>query len=245
MPAALDRDEFTLAYQPIVALRDGSLRGVEALAHWHHPSLGLLSHDRFVDLAEDTGLIVRLGLRLLENACRQAAAWQQKSRHAPFISINVGRRQMRHPGLAADVTAVLDRTRLPPHQLQLEITESAVMTSDDATAGALHALADLGVHIAIDEFGTGYGNLATLHELPIHGLKLAGSFARCLRSPAAADPAAENLLATLISLGHALGLTVTADGVETAAQVRRLAVLGCDLGQGGYLGLPTTADEIA
>jgi diguanylate cyclase (GGDEF)-like protein len=244
MPYALERDEFTLDYQPLVDLADGTVRGVEALARWIHPTLGLLGADKFIDLAEDNGLIIRLGSRLMEQACGQAAEWQQTSPHPPFVSVNLAVHQIRHAGLVRDVTAVLDRTGLPPHRLQLEITESAVMGNDDATLHTLHALADLGVRLAIDDFGTGYSNLAYLRELPVHGLKLAGPFVRGLRSPDTANPTDETIVTTLVILAHTLGLTVTAECVETAAQAQRLNAIGCDIGQGWYLGRPTHPSHI-
>jgi diguanylate cyclase (GGDEF)-like protein len=239
MPAALDRGEFTLVYQPIVALADGSLRGVEALARWCHPVLGTLTPDRFIDLAEDSGLIVRLGMRLLEQACEHAACWRQLSPHAPYVSVNLAVRQIRHTGLVADITAVLDQTALPPDRLQLEITESAVMDHDSDTLATLHELASLGVRVVIDDFGTGYSNLAYLRALPVHGLKLAGPFVRGLRAGSASGSTDEAILATLVSLGHTLGLVVTAEGVETSGQVEALRAIGCDTAQGWHLGRPT------
>jgi diguanylate cyclase len=245
MPAALDRDEFTLVYQPLVDLSGGAVRGVEALARWRHPELGLLTPDRFIDLAEDTGLIVRLGQRLLELACRQAATWRCAGAGAPFVSVNLAVHQIRHPGLVADVAAALDRTGLPPDRLQLEITENAVLGNREAAVDTLHALAARGIRLAIDDFGTGYANLTYLRDLPVHGLKLAGPFVDCLRSPRAADPTGQAILTTVVSLARALGLTVTAEGVETATQARRLTALGCDLGQGWHFGRPVTARGIA
>ena len=155
MPAALARGEFGLVYQPLVSLIDGDTHGVEALARWQHPTMGLIGPDRFIDLAEDTGLIVALGIRLLDEACRQAAEWHRLSPKAPFVSVNLAVRQLRHPGLLREVMAVLDSTGLPADRLQLEITESAVLSTDDETLGTLHALADLGIRLAIDAFATG------------------------------------------------------------------------------------------
>jgi len=239
MPAALERDEFTLVYQPLVDLRDGAVRGVEALARWRHPRLGMVYPDRFIELAEDTGLIVRLGLRLLEKACRQASQWRARCSAPPFVSVNLAVRQLRHPGLVADLAAVLDRTGLPADQLQLELTESAVAGRDRDTVDMLAALARLGVRLVIDDFGTGYANLTYLRELPVHGLKLAGPFVR-----GGADPAGATILSALVRLGHALGLTITAEGVETAEQAQRLVELGCDLGQGWHLGRPVSPERI-
>jgi diguanylate cyclase (GGDEF)-like protein len=244
MPAALERNEFRLVYQPIVDLAGGTLYGVEALARWAHPVLGTLSPDQFIDLAEDRGLIVQLGLRLLEQACRQAARWCGLTPQAPLVSVNLAVRQVRHPGLVADIVAVLDRTALPPGRLQLEITESTVMDNDDETLATLHELADLGVRLAIDDFGTGYSNLAYLRGLPVQGLKLAGPFVQGLRTTPATDPTDEAILATLVSLGHTLGLVVTAEGVETRTQAERLRAVGCDAGQGWHFGRPVSAAYI-
>jgi diguanylate cyclase len=241
MPAALERDEFRLEYQPIVDLTGGTLAGVEALARWSHPELGTLSPDRFIDLAEDRGLIVALGLRLLEQACRQAAHWRELTPAAPFVSVNLAVRQIRHPGLVADVVAVLDRTELPPERLQLEITESAIMENDDGTLATLHDLAGLGVRLAIDDFGTGYSNLAYLRGLPVRGLKLAGPFVSGLRDTSPVDRTDEAILAALVSLGHTLGLVVTAECVETGVQADRLRAVGCDAAQGWHFGRPMAA----
>src|SRR5262249_46026198 len=151
IPAALDRHEFTLHYQPLVDFVSGDIRGVEALARWRHPELGLLAPDRFIGLAEDSGLIVPLGRRLLEQACRQAVRWRCREPTALFVSVNLSVRQIRHPGLVAEVAAILDRSGLPPQQLQLEITESIAMGTDDDTIHTVDALADLGVRLAIDD----------------------------------------------------------------------------------------------
>jgi diguanylate cyclase (GGDEF)-like protein len=245
LPAGLDRDEFLLHYQPLVDLTDRTLVGMEALARWRHPRLGLLKPDRFIDLAEDTGTIVALGSRLLEQACRQATQWPRVTPTSPFVSVNLSVRQVRDPGLVADVAAILHRTGLPPGQLQLEITESAAMGTDDETLQTLRALADSGVRLAIDDFGTGYSNLAYLRTLPVQGLKLAGSFVYGLRSPNTPDPTDEAILTTLVSLGRTLGLTITAEGVETALQARRLRTIGCDLGQGWYFSRPQPEHRLA
>ena len=162
----------------------------------------------------------------------------------PFVSVNLAVRQIQHPGLVADVSAVLDRTGLPPSRLHLEITESALAGRDRETIDTLTGLANLGVRLAIDDFGTGYANLTYLRDLPVHTLKLASPFVQCLRTEEPTDPAGETILAALISLGHALGLTVTAEGVETATQARRLAALGCDLGQGWHFGRPVPVPKL-
>jgi diguanylate cyclase len=243
MPGAVERGEFQLVYQPIVDLATGTPVGMEALARWAHPRLGLLTPDRFIELAEDRGLIVSLGLRLLEMACHEAVRWPDLASPAPSVSVNLAVRQIRHPGLVADVVAILDRTGLPPHRLQLEITESAVMDKDDETLATLHQLANLGVRLAIDDFGTGYSNLVYLRALPVQGLKLAGPFVEGLRTPTV-DPTDEAILTTLVTLGHTLGLVVTAEGVETREQAERLRAVGCDAGQGWHFGRPSPPEYV-
>jgi predicted signal transduction protein with EAL and GGDEF domain len=251
MPAALDRGEFGLVYQPIIGLNAGTLDGVEALARWEHPELGVLMPDRFISLAEDSGLIVALGLRLLEQACRQAARWLGMVPRSPYVSVNLAMRQIRHPHLVGDVATVLDQTGLPPSKLQLEITESAVMDDDPETVVRVRELANLGVRLTIDDFGTGYSNLAYVRTLPVHGLKLASKFVEeaghVRRRSSGRFPTAspEAFLEILVTLGHTLGLTITAEGVETAAQAEVLRSIGCESAQGYHLGVPTSADAIA
>ncbi|MEV4759154.1 bifunctional diguanylate cyclase/phosphodiesterase [Micromonospora sp. NPDC049559] len=246
MPAALERGEFYLDYQPLASLADGRVRGVEALVRWRHPELGTLRPDSFIGLAEETGLIVRLGEWVLAEACRQAREWSRLSPAAPFVSVNLAVRQVRGAGLVDEIAGLLEQTGLPPDRLQLEITESAMMSATGEPVRALRVLADLGVRIAIDDFGTGYSNLAYLRNLPVHELKVDGSFVAGLRAPAS-EPASrtdERIVATLVSLAHALDLTVTAEGVETAGQAERLRAIGCDAGQGWHFGEPAPPSRI-
>ena len=244
MPAALEGDEFTLYYQPLIALDTGTLAGLEALARWQHPTLGMISPGQFINLAENTGLIVKLGIRLLELACRQVVQWDAYGAQVPLLSVNLAVRQVRHPGLVADIAAVLDRTGMSANRLQLEITESAVMDSKDSTIDTLTALANLGVRIAIDDFGTGYSNLIYLRDLPIHGLKLDAGFLREHRHRPTPERTNDTILTCLVNLGHELGLTITAEGIQTQAQAQRLRHIGCDLGQGWHFGHPAPADTI-
>jgi EAL domain-containing protein (putative c-di-GMP-specific phosphodiesterase class I) len=238
MPAALEREEFFLEYQPLVRLSDGVETGVEALVRWHHPRLGVLGPDQFIPLAEETGLIVPLGLWVLRQACAEGAIWRDQYPEAErAISVNLAVRQIRDGRIVEDVATVLADTGLDPKALQLELTESAVMGTAEPLE-TLQALAALGVSIAIDDFGTGYSNFAYLRNLPVHALKLAGSFVAGLRPTERPDPVDEQIIAAVINLAHALGLTVTAEGVETAEQANRLAALGCDTGQGWYYAEP-------
>lgn len=256
MPAALHHGEFDVDYQPLVSLADGSVLGVEALVRWRHPRQGLIGPDRFIGLAEETGLIVPLGMYVLERACREARRWRdlEDRRGAapvplpgpvPFISVNLAERQCHEPGLVRQVQRVLADTGLEPTRLQFELTESQIMSTDGGPLERLRELADMGVRIAIDDFGTGYSNLAYLRRLPVCELKIAGSFVEGLRKPGDADPVDARIVASLVELAHALGLTVTAEGIETAAQADRLRAIGCDAGQGWYFSRPGPPDRIA
>jgi diguanylate cyclase (GGDEF)-like protein/PAS domain S-box-containing protein len=241
---ALTRREFFLEYQPLVRLTDSALVGVEALARWRHPSQGRLSPDAFIGLAEETGIIVPLGAWVLREACEQARRWQTENGGEPiYMSVNLAARQAHAPGIVDEVARILDETGLKPELLQLELTESAVMGTSKETPPSLRRLSDMGIRIAIDDFGTGYSNLAYLRHLPVHTLKLAGSFVEGLRTDTA-DPVDEQLVATLIHMAHTLGLRVTAENVETAAQAERLRDLGCDVGQGYYYARPVPPHRI-
>ncbi|GGM46849.1 GGDEF domain-containing protein [Longimycelium tulufanense] len=247
MPAAIERGEFYLDYQPLVRLCDGQVVGAEALVRWHHPEFGLLAPDRFIGLAEETGQIVPLGRWVLRQACHQARLWQDRfGSRAPFISVNLAVRQSRDPGLVADVAKILADTGVEATRLQLELTESAIMGTADEPLDALRALSAMGVRIAIDDFGTGYSNLAYLRHLPVHELKIAGSFVEGLRASASdgSHVVDARIVGTLVSLAHALGLGVTAEGVETADQARRLDDIGCDSGQGWYYARPGPPERI-
>ncbi|GGN53931.1 GGDEF domain-containing protein [Streptomyces albiflavescens] len=248
--AAVERGEFALEYQPLVGMEDGGVRGVEALVRWHHPQFGTLTPNRFIGLAEEDGSIVQLGRWVLATACRQARRWQLDHPDAPpiFVSVNVAVRQVWDSDLVADVADILAETGLAPHLLQLELTESAVMGSAGRPLQALQALSDMGVRIAIDDFGTGYSNLAYLSRLPVSVLKLDGSFVRGFQyedTGAHPNPADEVIVEALIQLAHRLGLTVTAECVETASQASRLRGIGCDTGQGWLYSRPVAPDRIS
>ncbi|MEU9287565.1 EAL domain-containing protein [Streptomyces sp. NPDC048275] len=251
--AAIERNEFALEYQPLVGMEDGGVRGVEALVRWNHPQFGTLTPNRFIGLAEENGSIVQLGRWVLATACRQARRWQLDHPDAApiFVSVNVAVRQVWDSDLVADVAEILAETGLAPHLLQLELTESAVMGSAGRPLQALQALSDMGVRIAIDDFGTGYSNLAYLSRLPVSVLKLDGSFVRGFQyenrdgTDAHPNPADEVIVEALIQLAHRLGLTVTAECVETASQASRLRGIGCDTGQGWLYSRPVAPDRIS
>ncbi|WP_405013193.1 putative bifunctional diguanylate cyclase/phosphodiesterase [Kitasatospora sp. NBC_01539] len=264
---ALERGEFTVEYQPLVGLSDGLVHGAEALVRWRHPRYGTLSPDRFIPLAEETGAIVPLGKWVLEESCRQARRWLAEFPDADtFVSVNLAARQIWDSDVVADVAEVLRRTGLPAGLLQLEITESALLGPGGRPLQALQALADMGIRIAIDDFGTGYSNLSYLSRLPVHVLKLDGTFVEGFRDagavggradggrPAAGEAdglrarrteADEQIVGAMVQLAHALGLTVTAEGIENEAQAERLRLTGCDTAQGWYFAKPGAADLVA
>ncbi|MEY9849679.1 diguanylate cyclase (GGDEF)-like protein/PAS domain S-box-containing protein [Streptacidiphilus sp. BW17] len=265
---ALERGEFLLEYQPLVDLSGGRLCGVEALVRWRHPDFGRLAPDRFIQIAEETGAIVPLGHWVLETACAQARSWLDRFPEAQlFVSVNLAARQFSDSDMVADVAEILGSTKLPARLLQLELTESAVLGPVGRPVEALHALSAMGVRIAIDDFGTGYSNLSYLSRLPVHVLKLDGSFVEGFREPrenrvngesgengqnrphgangsVARGAADEKIVAALVRLSHVLGLTVTAEGVESATQADRLRATGCDTAQGWHFGRAVPATEI-
>ncbi|NGN68231.1 EAL domain-containing protein [Streptomyces sp. A7024] len=243
---AVERGEFALEYQPLVGLGDGAVRGVEALVRWRHPTLGVLAPNRFIGLAEENGAIVPLGRWILETACRQAREWQLARPHEPvFVSVNVAVRQVWDSDLVADVAAILEETGLPPGLLQLELTESAVMGSAGRPLQALQDLHEMGVGIAIDDFGTGYSNLAYLSRLPVTTLKLDGSFVRGFRSAEHPNPADETIVEALVHLAHQLGISVTAECVESEEQAQRLRRIGCDTAQGWFYSRAVAAERVS
>jgi diguanylate cyclase len=239
MPVALARGEFVPHYQPLYRLTDHTIVGVEALARWERPDgLPTLSPQHFITLAERTGLIRPLGRRLLEQACRQGAAWRRRG-HDLMVSVNLSPLQLGEAGLAAEVADILHRSGLPAHRLQLEITESAAA---DEHRDRLRELAALGLRLAVDDFGTGYASLAALSRLPVTGLKIAGELVADL--DAGSSGAAAEILRHTVGLCHDLGVEVTAEGLETAARETLVRDLGCDLGQGYLFARPAPPEAI-
>ncbi|WP_327351739.1 putative bifunctional diguanylate cyclase/phosphodiesterase [Streptomyces sp. NBC_01304] len=245
LPTALDRGEFFIEYQPLVHLADGSVSGAEALVRWSHPQHGLIGPDRFIPLAEHTGLIVPLGRWVLGEAVRQAQEWQsQYGADSPLrINVNLSPCQLHHPHLVADTVETLERVGLDPTALCLEVTESALIGADDDLLKPLRRLAEMGVGIALDDFGTGYSNLANLRRLPVSVLKLDRSFTQGMQHYPA-DPVDLKIVEGIVSLAHSLDLSVTVEGVETGAQAEQLRELGCDTAQGWYYARPGPADRL-
>ncbi|MEV6833236.1 EAL domain-containing protein [Streptomyces sp. NPDC051133] len=248
LPTALERGEFFIEYQPLVHLGDGSVRGAEALVRWLHPQHGVLGPDRFIPLAEHTGLIVPLGRWVLEESVRQARAWRERhgeeAAAGPLrINVNLSPCQLSHPGLVQDTVDILERTGVTPDALCLEVTESALIGADDDLLKPLRRLAEMGVDIALDDFGTGYSNLANLRRLPVSILKLDRSFTRGMQQ-FPADPVDLKIVEGIVSLAHSLDLAVTVEGVETGAQAEQLRILGCDTAQGWYYARPGPPERL-
>ena len=245
LPTALDRGEFFIEYQPLVHLGDGSVRGAEALVRWLHPQHGILGPDRFIPLAEHTGLIVPLGRWVLEQSVRQAREWRERYDDAGPLRINVNLSpcQLTHPGLVQDTVDILERTGVDPDALCLEVTESALIGADDDLLKPLRRLAEMGVDIALDDFGTGYSNLANLRRLPVSILKLDRSFTQSMQQ-FPADPVDLKIVEGIVALAHSLDLAVTVEGVETGAQAEQLRILGCDTAQGWYYARPGPPDRL-
>jgi diguanylate cyclase (GGDEF)-like protein/PAS domain S-box-containing protein len=227
---ALERGQFVLHYQPIVALEDGGIAGMEALVRWEHPERGLVPPLEFVPHAEETGLIVPLGRWVLQEACRQAAAWRaERPGERLSMSVNVSGKQLQQPSFVDDVRQALAASGLAPETLVLEITESALIEDTDADADRLRQLRELGVRLAIDDFGTGYSALSYLRRFPFDMIKIDRSFVRSMSTPQDAA-----LVEGIITLARGLQLPVVAEGIEEDGQLSALRELHCALGQ-GYL----------
>ena len=237
---ALERDELVLHYQPVVDLQTGRVVGAEALVRWQHPQDGLIKPDHFIPVAEASRIIVPLGRWVLEQACRDAAAWTG-SLAGLDVAVNLSARQLTRPDVLDHIRQALDVTQLDPKRLLLEVTESAVMEDIDAAGVALHALADLGVRIAIDDFGTGYSSLLYLSRYPISALKIDRAFVAGIGVSVDDDA----ICASVVSLAAAVGATSIAEGVETASQYTALRSGGCQLAQGFLWSTPVPNLELA
>jgi diguanylate cyclase (GGDEF)-like protein len=239
---ALDRQELALFYQPVVDISGNSAVGVEALIRWHHPERGLVAPDRFIPVAEESGLIIPIGAWVIEEACRQLTDWRSDDGHKMrgTMEVNLSARQIDHPAIVSTVESILAATGLPPEHLTLEITESALMRDAVAAMHVLQALKDIGVSLAIDDFGTGYSSLSYLQKFPLDVLKVDKSFVDEL-----GDSRGAEIVSSIINLAHALGLSVVAEGVETQEQLGMLQELHCDLAQGYLFSRPVPASELA
>ncbi|MDR3374319.1 MAG: EAL domain-containing protein [Ancalomicrobiaceae bacterium] len=236
---ALEREEIKLVFQPIVRLDSRQTVGFEALARWEHPKRGKVPTAEFIALAERTGLIIPLGLFILERAARNLSHWQDEvPREVPlFVSVNVSSRQLLRHDLINDVKSVLSRVDLKPNTLKIEVTESLVMENPEYSAKVLARIKELGASLALDDFGTGYSSLAYLQRFPFDGLKIDQQFVRGEGKDRSV------LLRSIVGLGHDLGLELIAEGIETEDQFDELLDLGCEFGQGYLFGQPMSADD--
>ncbi len=237
---AIEHGELRVHYQPKVELATGRIVGVEALVRWEHTQRGLVPPAEFIPLAEETGLILPLGRWVMEEACRQMKAWHEQCHSDPplTLSVNLSPSQFQHPTIVEDVAQVLRETGLSAGSLELEITESAAMEDAEGSIAMLGRLKALGLKLGIDDFGTGYSSLSYLKRFPVDTLKIDKSFVGVLGQGAEGTAIVESV----ITLAHALGLQVTAEGLETAEQLAQLRVLGCELAQGYYFSVPLPAE---
>jgi diguanylate cyclase (GGDEF)-like protein/PAS domain S-box-containing protein len=239
---ALEREEFSLHFQPQVDIRTSKVVGVEALLRWHHPERGLLSPTTFIAVAEESGLIEPIGQWVLRSACQRAKAWQDAGYPPLKMAVNISARQLNRPReFARGLSRILSSTGLDPRYLELEMTESLLLQNADENIAVLRKLGQDGVRIAVDDFGTGYSSLAYLRQLPIDTLKIDRSFVRDLES----DPEDAVIIHAVVAMAHSLDLLVTAEGVETRAQLEALARIGCDEYQGYLFSRPLPAPELA
>lgn len=239
---ALERSELKLFYQPVVEIKGSRAVGVEALLRWDHPDQGLVTPNRFIPVAEESGLIIPIGAWVLQEACRQLRRWQVK-RYGGLqgaVEVNLSARQVDDPQIVATVEQILSETGLNPSYLTLEITESALMNDAAAALSVLRALKELGVTLAIDDFGTGYSSLSYLQRFPLDILKIDKTFVDEL----GIAPEGSEIISAVINLAHALGLQVIAEGVETELQLEELERLDCDFAQGYLFSRPVPAHEL-
>ncbi len=240
---AVENDEFELVYQPSIDLRHGRVTSAEALLRWRHPRLGTLAPGHFIAIAEQTGLIVPIGEWALGEACRFARRWRDAG-GAGVVNVNVSARQFEKRGFVDTVLAAIDQAGIEPSQLWLEVTETLIMRSPETTTATLAALRLRGVRSTIDDFGTGYSSLAYLKRYPIAGLKIDRAFVKDLGTEYETGDGDRAIIATIVALGAALGLSIVAEGAETREQIDILRELGCDDVQGFYFARPMPAEAL-
>jgi diguanylate cyclase (GGDEF)-like protein/PAS domain S-box-containing protein len=237
---AVERQEFSVHYQPIIDLSSKKLRGFEALVRWQHPERGFISPLDFIPVAEDTGLIIPIGRWVLGEACRQIKAWQEQFPSEPLqISVNLSGKQFTQTDLVEQIKCLLDEIGLEPRSLKLEITESTVMENTEVAIKLLQELEALGIELSIDDFGTGYSSLSYLHRFPLATLKIDRSFVSRMEGQ---NENAE-IVRTIVMLARSLGMDVVAEGIETESQLSQLAALQCDYGQGYLFSKPVDAER--
>ncbi|MFM0752840.1 putative bifunctional diguanylate cyclase/phosphodiesterase [Paraburkholderia strydomiana] len=237
---ALERQQLHLVYQPQVTLATGRIAQVEALLRWNHPERGMISPAEFVPVAEESGLIEQIGEWVIRTACRDAGKLLRMTGNLPRVAVNVSPQQFQRHDLFETIRGALDSAALAPSYLEVEITEGVLLGDTEQTLETLHALRGLGVEIAVDDFGTGYSSLAYLTRFPLNRLKIDQSFVTRM----AGDPQCHALVGAIVAMAHALGLRVTAEGVETPEQAAQLQALGCDEAQGFWFSRPVTASAL-
>jgi EAL domain-containing protein (putative c-di-GMP-specific phosphodiesterase class I) len=237
---ALHREEFFLLYQPQFDMRTQQLVGIEALVRWNHPERGILTPESFIDLAEETGLITPLGDWILRQACRQWQQWQKTYQLSLRLAVNLTIRQFQSVSLANNIQTIIKETGMPPHCLELEITEGTLMQDATSAKGILRQLKQLGIQLSIDDFGTGYFSLSYLRNLPIDRLKIDP----CFVQGGPDDTQHASIVTTIIDLARNMDLQLIAEGVESANQADFLLKKGCHIGQGYYFAEPLDGNGI-
>ncbi|MBD1849220.1 GGDEF domain-containing response regulator [Leptolyngbya sp. FACHB-711] len=238
---AILNEEFVLHYQPIVELATGAIVGVEALVRWYHPEAGLTPPNQFIPIAEETGLILKLGHWVLEAACQQLYAWQQQRfAHSSFsVSVNVSAHQLAQENYVKQIDEVLAKTQLDPQCLNLEITETVIMQSNNFAASVIRDLRDRHIRLSIDDFGTGYSSLSYLHSFPLDHLKVDRSFIQRLH-----EESSLSLVTAIVQVAKTMDMRLIAEGIETTEQLTQLKLLGCQMGQGYLFSKPLPVEEM-
>jgi EAL domain-containing protein (putative c-di-GMP-specific phosphodiesterase class I) len=236
---ALERNELRLYYQPRVNIATGEITSMEALLRWQHPEMGLVAPSVFIPLAEESGLIIPVGEWVLRTACSQNKTWQDAGFPPIMIAVNLSLKQFRQPKLVEIIATVLEQTGLEPRFLELEIMETTAIEDVDFTRRVLEDLQQMGVYISIDDFGTGHSSLSRLQLLPLHNLKIDQSFIKDLTQ----DAKVAHIIKAIVTLGHSLGLKLTAEGVETQEQLEFLKSINCEEVQGFLFYRPLSAEK--
>jgi EAL domain-containing protein (putative c-di-GMP-specific phosphodiesterase class I) len=237
----IEEGELRLYFQPSIELESGRVVGAEALVRWEHPQRGMIAPDRFLGVAEETGLIVPLGAWVMGEACRTLARWQSRPETAHLhLAVNLSARELGHPDVVGTVLGCVWESGADPHALTIEVTESTAMVDGDTGFRALRDLSGEGIKVALDDFGTGYSSLEQLRRMPVDIVKVDRSFVTGM----AADQTDRELVAAVVGMGHALKLCVVAEGIETPEQAEALRELGCELGQGFLFSKPLPVEEM-